>query len=158
MLDAVPLLPPYAHLDEEAVHCVAQASSRYDVPELLLHSILLKEDGRTGQCSKANSNGTRDCGLAQINTTWVPHFQKQGIPASVLYGNACTNIQAAAYILRSNYLRKRDWFEATVAYNIGPNNWTPVRKAIGWKYATDVTQRWWSLHTWVTAQPAAPTK
>lgn len=158
MLDAAPALPPYAHLDKEAVHCVAQASVRYEVPELLLHAILLKEDGRTGKCSRPNSNGTRDCGLAQINTDWVPYFRKYGIAQEHLVNNACTNIQASAYILRKYYLRKGDWYSAAMSYNIGPNNWTPNRTRIGTRYASDVIARWWSLHDWALANRPSSTK
>lgn len=156
-MDAVSLLPPYAHLDQEAVQCVAQASSRYQVPELLLHSILMKENGRTGKCSK-NKNGTYDCGLAQINTTWLPHFAKYGITPEILYGNACTNIQASGYILRWNYERKKDWYQATMAYNIGPNNWTAPRMTVGKRYADDVFSRWWGFYRWLEAQQAPQTK
>lgn len=147
-MDAVSLLPPYAHLDQEAVQCVAQASSRYDVPELLLHSILMKENGRTGKCSR-NKNGSYDCGLAQINTSWLPHFKKYGISPEILYGTTCMNIQAAGYILRWNYERKQDWYAATIAYNIGPYKWTAARLEIGRKYADDVLQKWWGFYEWV---------
>ena len=152
----VPALPPHAHLDHEAVQCVAQASRRYEVPELLLHAILLKEDGRNGTCSRVNIDGSRDCGLAQVNTKWwIPYFEKQGVPKQAIVNNACTNIQASAYILRTYYQQKnQDWFKATMAYNIGPYNWekSPNRVQIGMRYARDVVQRWWGLYDWVKAQ------
>lgn len=151
-MDALPALPPYAHIDKEAVQCVAQASLRYDVPELLLHAILMKENGRTGQCSR-NKNGTFDCGLAQINTTWTSYFSARGIPPAYLLGHACTNIQASAYILRTNYnIKEGDWFKAVVAYNIGPNNWTRERYAVGYRYARDVVSKWWGFQNWVDAK------
>lgn len=151
-MDATPSLPPYAHIDSVAVQCVALASARYAVPELLLHAILMKENGRTGKCSR-NNNGTYDCGLAQINTTWTSYFAKQGIQPERLLGDACTNIHASAYILRSNYNQKNaDWFKAAVAYNIGPNNWNQTRYSIGYKYARDVVSRWWGFQNWVDAK------
>lgn len=151
-MDAVPALPPYAHIDKEAVQCIAQASLRYDVPELLLHAILMKENGRTGKCSR-NKNGTYDCGLAQINTSWTEHFARQGIAPEYLLGHACTNIHASAYILRTNYLKKEaDWFKAVVSYNIGPNNWSQERYAIGYRYARDVVAQWWGFQNWVDAK------
>lgn len=138
-----PALPPYAHLNQEAVQCIAQASERYEVPELLIHSILMKENGRTGQCSR-NNDASLDCGLAQINTKWVPYFLKYGIRQEHLLGDACTNIAASAYILKKNYLLKsNDWFSAIVAYNIGPNARDPNRISIGHKYAKDVVGYWW---------------
>lgn len=148
----VPALPPYAHVTQEAVQCIAQASVRYDVPELLLHAIVFKEDGRMGQCSK-NKNGTYDCGLAQINTSWVPYFAKFGVRVQDIWGDTCTNMQAAAYILRSNYNKKNaNWFDAIVAYNIGPGNWTKPRYQVGYAYAADVVRYWWGFQNYVDAK------
>lgn len=146
-MDYVPALPPYAHLDQRAVTCIAAAAQRYQVPELLLHAVLLKENGRPGHCSK-NKNGTQDCGLAQINSSWASYFQKYGIPYEIIKNDACMNIYASAYILRSFYSRKgMDWGKAVVAYNIGPNNWTAQRYSIGYRYAVDVINYWRALET-----------
>lgn len=155
-MDAVSLLPPYAHLTEEAVRCVAEASSRYGVPELLMHAVLLKENGRTGRCSRNKGRDgkkeTYDCGLAQINSDWSEHFKRYNIQFEHIRDNACLNIQASAYILKRYYIRKEaDWFKAVVSYNIGPNNWTPPRYTVGHRYASDVVSRWWQLHHWVVA-------
>jgi soluble lytic murein transglycosylase-like protein len=149
MIDVSPSLPPYAHLDEQAVVCVAKAARYYDVPELLLHAILTKENGRTGKTSK-NKNGSLDIGLAQINTVWLPHFAKYGVKFEHLLNDPCTNLYASAYVLKTNVNKfNGDWFKATVAYNIGPNNWTPGRYKIGYVYARDVTLRWHQLHNHV---------
>jgi len=150
-MDVTPSLPPYAHVTSEAVQCIAQASVRYDVPELLLHAIIVKENGRMGKCSK-NKNGTYDCGLAQINTSWVPYFAKYGIKLEHLLGDTCTNLHASAYILRSNFNKKNsNWFNAVVAYNIGPNNWTTERYQVGYGYASDVVKQWWGFQNYVDA-------
>ena len=155
-MDALPSLPPYAHLDQEAVQCIAQASSRYGVPELLMHAVLVKENGRSGRCSK-NSNGTYDCGLAQINTAWAAHFGRYGIEYAHIAHNPCLNIQASAYILRHNFnLKQSQWFNAIVAYNIGPNKWTQGRYAVGYRYAADVVARWWGFQRWVEANRQQP--
>lgn len=150
-MDAVPALPPYAHLTQEAVQCVAQASVRYDVPELLLHSILMKENGRTGKCSR-NKDGTMDCGLAQINSLWLLDFAKKGVRPEYIVHDACTNIHAGAYVLRYNYNLKRDWFQAIVSYNIGPYRWTPERYGVGYRYASEVVRWWWGFQNWVDAK------
>lgn len=151
MTPATPSLPPYAHVTAQVVQCVADASVRYEVPELLLHAILRKENGRTGQAVR-NANGTYDMGLAQINTVWVPHFARYGVKLEHLLYDPCTNLQAAAYILKDNALKfKGDWFKSIVAYNIGPNNWTPARYSVGYRYATDVVRYWWGFQNWVDA-------
>lgn len=151
-MDVVPSLPAYAHVTEDAVRCVAQASARYEVPELLLHGILMKEGGRMGQAVR-NRNGTYDLGLAQINTSWVGYFARYGIRLEHLLYDTCTNLSASAYILKQNYNRLGgDWFKAIVAYNIGPNNWTASRYAIGYRYAVDVVRWWWGFQNWVDAR------
>jgi soluble lytic murein transglycosylase-like protein len=153
-MGGVPALPPYAHIDKEAVQCIAQASFRYGVPELLLHATISKENGRMGKCSR-NSNGTYDCGLAQINTSWSQHFAKQGVTLDSLVQDTCTNLYASAYILKYNYLRKHNWVDSIIAYNIGPYRWTDARYRIGYAYATDVVSRWWGFHNWTVANAAA---
>ena len=151
MTPATPSLPPYAHVNEQAVQCIADASVRYEVPELLLHAVLRKENGRTGQAVR-NANGTYDMGLAQINTVWVPHFAKYGVKLEHLLYDPCTNLQAAAYILKDNAIKfKGDWFRAIVAYNIGPSNWTPNRYGVGYRYASEVVRYWWGFQNWVDA-------
>lgn len=151
-----PLLPAYAHITEEASRCIAEASSLYDVPELLMHAVLLKENGRAGKCSRANSDGTRDCGLGQINTLWGEHFKsKYNITPKQIKDDVCTNIYVSGYILKKyNMVKKGDWFDTIIAYNIGPYKWKsqPNRYAIGHKYATDVVNYWWSYQRYVDAQ------
>jgi soluble lytic murein transglycosylase-like protein len=155
-MGAVPSLPPYAHVTKEAVLCAAQASLRFNVPELLLDAIIGKEDGRTGQCTK-NKDGSYDCGLAQINTSWAPLFKKSNVSFYYVTNDVCTNLQACAYILRDNYNKKGgDWRAAIVAYNIGPNSTSVTKREIGAKYAADVIQRWWGFQNWVSHyQPAS---
>lgn len=150
-MDAIAAVPPYAHVTQEAVQCAVQASSRYQVPELLLHAILVKENGRMGQCVR-NKNGTSDCGFAQINTSWVPHFARYGVKLEHIINDTCTNLNASAYILRDNYNKKANWFDAVVAYNIGPNRWTNERYQVGYRYATDVVRNWWGFQNYVDAQ------
>jgi hypothetical protein len=125
------------------------------VPELLLHAVVRKENGRMGKASR-NNNGSFDMGLAQINTDWVPHFARYGVRIEHLLYDTCTNLQASAYILKDNANKfKGDWFKAIVAYNIGPNRWTPKRYAIGHRYASDVVRYWWGFQNWVDGRQAA---
>lgn len=143
----MPALPPYAHIDLPTTQCIEQAAQRYSVPELLIHSILLTENGRTGQCSK-NTNGTIDCGLAQINSV---HFsslsQKYGIAPAQVVHDPCTNVYVSTYLLKSFQIRFNDWTQAIIAYNVGPNTKNPQRYAIGVNYARKVISRWHQLHS-----------
>jgi soluble lytic murein transglycosylase-like protein len=154
MAPVTPSLPAYAHVTTEAVQCIADASVRYQVPELLLHAVLRKENGRTGKAVR-NSNGTYDMGMAQINTVWVRHFARYGIRIEHLLYDTCTNLHASAYILKDNANKfQGDWFKAIIAYNIGPYNWTPKRYAIGHRYASDVVKNWWGFQNWVDGSRA----
>ena len=149
---AKPLLPPYGHLNQQSVECVAAASRYYDVPELLLHAILQKENGRVGTMSP-NKNGTYDLGLPQINSAWVPLFAPWGIGLKELRDNACTSIYAEAWVLRYNANQvSNDWFKATMAYNVGVQTRVGGRLLTGYHYAVDVTQRWWKLHRALTGE------
>lgn len=146
---AVPSLPPYGHISQSTAQCVVEASVRYQVPELLLHAILMKENGRTGHYTR-NKNGTYDLGLAQINTSWMTEFSKYGIKPEHVMNDACINVALSAYILKYNWVRQeRDWFKAVVAYNIGNAKWTPVRYGIGYRYASDVVKYWWGFYRYV---------
>lgn len=156
LADAPASVPPYAQLDQEAVRCIAQASSRYQVPELLLHAIVRKEGGRNG-LAVTNSNGSRDLGLAQINTVWLKELRAFNITEHSLKTDACLNLHVSGYVLRKFYNLKQDWFHTAVAYNIGPNKWTPARYSIGHKYASDVVRYWQELQNWVDLyRPDAP--
>lgn len=146
-----PALPPYGAITAEAAQCIVQAAARYDVPELLLHAIIRKENGRMGRYS-ANRDGSYDFGLAQINTKWTEHFARYGITPSHLLNDTCVNISASAYILKFNWMRQnQDWFKTIVAYNIGNRNWTPKRYRIGYKYAADVLHYWKQFQAYVEA-------
>lgn len=145
-MPVIPALPPYGPvMTPEVSVCVAEASYRYQVPELLIHAIVAKEGGRPGKCSK-NTDGSKDCGVAQINDkAWTSAMAKFNISYEHIKDNACLNIHVSAYIVRTYYSVKKDWFKAIMSYNIGPNNWGPKREKIGYKYASDVVSLWWQL-------------
>lgn len=125
----------------DALVCLEQAAARYQVPERLLWAIISKEGGKPGTQSR-NTNGTLDLGPAQVNTSWLPQLTKFGITASHLTYDYCLNVGVSAWILSQQAVRKGDWFKATMAYHLGPNNWTPERTSRGYQYAKDVWGRW----------------
>lgn len=144
-MDIQPALPPYAHVTQEAVQCIATASARYQVPELLIHAILKKENGRIGS-EVRNKNGTYDLGPAQINTIWLKKLEAFGIKREHIRDDFCTNVFVSAYILKEfNLIKKGNWFDAIVAYNIGPYKWTESRYPIGHAFASDVVSIWWGF-------------
>lgn len=63
-----------------------------------------------------NSNGTRDIGLMQINSTWLPKLAQYGVSEANLF-DACTNAYVGTWILAQNIAKLGNSWEAVGAYN-----------------------------------------
>lgn len=106
--------------------CVAQSAADYKIPEMLLLSIMkVESDGKT-QAVNANSNGTLDIGITQLNTaSWVPYMnQKYGIRPHTILNDPCQAIRAAAYVVKKESFSRQcsgDWWCAAGRYH-SPNN------------------------------------
>ncbi|HEY8963632.1 MAG TPA: lytic transglycosylase domain-containing protein [Alphaproteobacteria bacterium] len=86
--------------------CLMMAANTYAVPPQVLVGILHVEGGRIGQ-QVGNTNGSFDLGPMQINSLWVPELAKYwGVPQKTawtwLRDDGCTNVNVAAWILRSH--------------------------------------------------------
>ena len=112
--------------------CVVAAAALFEVPEPALWTILRTEGGRVGACV-TQTNGTHDCGPAQINVeTWgaklaqVTH-RTQADVRMALQNDGCFNIWAAAFVLKTNLeqVGGNTW-EAAGRYN----SKTPIYKFI----------------------------
>lgn len=88
--------------DSVPAQCVVQAATRYDVPEILLVSMIKYESGGRPDAVNHNTNGSLDIGLGQFNTnSWVPYLDKHyGISARALMASPCQAIMAQAFVLR----------------------------------------------------------
>ena len=60
-------------------HCFTEASARYNVPASLLKAIARHESGGRTHAVNTNTNGTRDIGLMQINSGWLPVLNRHGL-------------------------------------------------------------------------------
>ncbi len=96
--------------------CWDDAARRYNVSGDLLYAIARTESGLNPQAIGRNTNGSRDIGLMQINSAWLPTLASHGIGERDLY-EPCTNIHVGAWILAGNVNRLGYTWEAVGAYN-----------------------------------------
>ena len=96
--------------------CWDDAATRYQVNSTLLQAIARTESGLNPQAIGRNRNGSRDIGLMQINSGWLPALAAHGITERDLF-EPCTNIRVGAWILAGNVYRLGYTWEAVGAYN-----------------------------------------
>jgi soluble lytic murein transglycosylase-like protein len=89
---------------------------RYQVSSALLYAIARTESGLDPKAVGRNSNGSRDIGLMQINSAWLPALASHGIGERDLF-EPCTNIHVGAWILAGKVSRHGYTWEAVGAYN-----------------------------------------
>jgi soluble lytic murein transglycosylase-like protein len=96
--------------------CWEAAATRYQVSSALLVAIARTESGLNPSAVGHNRNGTRDLGLMQINSAWLPTLSRYGIREHDLF-DACTSIHVGAWVLAQNIQRLGYTWEAVGAYN-----------------------------------------
>jgi soluble lytic murein transglycosylase-like protein len=96
--------------------CWDDAASRYQVNSTLLYAIARTESGLNPKAIGRNTNGSRDIGLMQINSAWLPTLARYGITERELF-DPCTSIHVGAWILAGNIQRLGYTWDAVGAYN-----------------------------------------
>jgi len=109
-------LPALPKLNPEAESCVAPAAAAYRLPEDVFRAVLRTEGGWVG-LKKRNPNGSYDLGPGQINTIHLPALAKQGITEEMLVSDPCINIHIAAYRLRVEIERAKDFWRGVGNYH-----------------------------------------
>jgi hypothetical protein len=99
--------------------CFDLAGSRYGIAPSLLRAVASAEsDLRPSAVNETHSRrtGTRDIGLMQINTGWLPTLAKYGIREPDLF-EPCTNVGVGAWVLAHAFARHGKTWQAVGAYN-----------------------------------------
>lgn len=113
--------------------CFDQAAQRYNVSPVLLQAIAQHESGGRATAINYNSNGTRDIGLMQINSAWLPTLARYGISERDLF-DPCVSTLVGAWILSDNFARLGYTTQALGAYNAA----SPDKRE---RYAAQVLRR-----------------
>lgn len=121
---------------EEAAPCWEAAGTYHGVDPWLLYAIAYVESRHNPQAVGINTNGTRDLGIMQINSSWLPELRRWGVPDTA-WKNACASNYIGAWILASNFRRYGQSWQAIAAYNVGSVD-TPRRFELGLAYARKV--------------------
>lgn len=96
--------------------CIVEAAKASDLPFAALIGILATENGRTGEALQ-NDNGTWDMGPFQINTVHINELAEMGVTPEAVMCDGCTNAYAAAWLVRKEYNRTGDIWQAIGAYH-----------------------------------------
>ena len=96
--------------------CWDEAAARYRVNSALLYAMAQTESGLNPLAVGRNANGSRDIGLMQINSAWLPKLAEYGISERDLF-QPCTSIHVGAWLLARNIYRYGYTWEAVGAYN-----------------------------------------
>ena len=85
-------------INDVPIECINLAAVQYNVPAVIIISVLKTEGGRVGSASM-NKNGTIDYGPMQINTIWLDKLKKYGYSVNDLQYDPCLNVAAGTWIL-----------------------------------------------------------
>lgn len=96
--------------------CWDEAATRYQVNSAVLYAIAQTESGLNPLAVGRNPHGSRDIGLMQINSAWLPKLAEYGITERDLF-QPCTSIHVGAWVLARNIYRYGYTWEAVGAYN-----------------------------------------
>lgn len=123
-----PFLPERLAMAVQYLACMLATAQFYHLPPRVLPSIQAVEGGYVG-AQHANTDGTVDLGVMQINTRWlrplsvaVGKITHSPMPPATVYrrliADPCFNIAAAGLILQAEYVwAGHDWQAAVGNYH-----------------------------------------
>jgi soluble lytic murein transglycosylase-like protein len=101
--------------------CAARMEAHYALPAGIVAKIIAAESGGNPRAiNRANSNGTVDYGLMQINSSHLPVLRGFGVDENVLLDSPCINVAVGGAVL-AHGLRVSDGhlIHALSRYNTG---------------------------------------
>lgn len=101
--------------------CFQTAGDYYGISPLLLKAIARQESSMNPRASNQNTNGTKDIGLMQINTTHMPKLRRAGVDEQRLW-EPCVNIAVGAWVLADAVSRHGMTWKAVGIYH-SPTEW-----------------------------------
>lgn len=107
------VFPPMRPLTAD---CVLDAARASGMPAAALFAILATEGGRMGE-ALSNKNGTWDLGCFQVNTVHLKDLAAMGISPRAVLCDGRANAHAAAWLLRKEYRRTGNLWQAIGAYH-----------------------------------------
>ncbi|WP_235786949.1 lytic transglycosylase domain-containing protein [Yersinia nurmii] len=94
------------------------AAKKWNVPSIMLESIISQESSWEINARNKNANGSHDVGLMQINSINISLLQSAGIIENEnTLRSPCDNIQAGAYLLSLKFKRYGYSWKAVGAYH-----------------------------------------
>ena len=97
--------------------CIPNISYQYQVPEVVIEAVIKNESMGKNVISK-NNDGSKDYGVMQINSWWLPILQRHEINRKDLM-NICTNIAVGSWILKYEFSHFKNWKDTLASYNAG---------------------------------------
>jgi soluble lytic murein transglycosylase-like protein len=109
------------HSSKPLNKCIVGAAQYHGVNPYLLRAILVVESRLNPKAININMNGTRDIGVAQINSIHLPVLQNHGIKESHLM-DGCVNTYVGAWLLRKQISRYGlNWFGIAAYHSVTPD-------------------------------------
>nr|WP_285844309.1 lytic transglycosylase domain-containing protein [Ralstonia pickettii] len=96
--------------------CLDDAANYWGVPPILARAVAQQESQMRANAIGKNTNGSRDIGLMQINSSWLPTLRRYGITEADLF-DGCKNAYIGNWIIAQNIAHHGYNWTAIGAYN-----------------------------------------
>lgn len=103
-----------AALEREQIECVIAAAIHYEVPANALLAVAEQEKGKPNQWV-ANTNGTHDVGVMQLNTSYLRQLERYGIRPEHAASRTCYPYMLGSWRIKNHLVRDTGGFWTRVA-------------------------------------------